>query len=357
MRSSLFIALMLYVLFFCHALIMALFVLIAVTYWLFAARRLRDFVKCAWPIVTLAPMVLVWFTLASKHPQTDIAIEWDLSWINTTDGYYSYFANWINPKDPGWGRVTGFMPRLLGVRPSLLVTLSGIMLFTLPFLAGGRISKSRVRLIPFLSITLLLLFLPNVLFGSAFTFQRFTFLAMPLFLIMIDAANDHGRIQRYLRLFAPVIAFGWVAYMSINALQFNKDSDGFEDVISKMEPHKSALSLIFSKDDRRSIAPPFLHFPAWYSAINLGITNPSFAVGYGMPVIYKPGYAPWLNFQGLVWNPKLFDWQAHEGYKYDYFVVRTPVDVSNFIFRTAPCGIDLVMHSGQWWLYRRTPDC
>ena len=357
LRSSLLIALMLHVLFFCHALVMALFGLIAVAYWLFSARRLRDFVKCAWPIATLIPIVFVWFAITSKHPLSNAATEWDLSWINTSDGYYSYFASWINPKDPGWGRVTGFIPRLFGARPSMAITMLGIMLFALPFLAGGRIAKSRVRLIPLLSITLLLLCLPGVLFGNVYTFQRFTFLAMPLFLIMIDSASDPGRVQRYLRLFAPVIAFGWIAYMSINALQFDKESDGFETVISQMEPGKRAVSLIFSRDDSHSIVPPFLHFPAWYSAINIGITNPSFAETYVQPVAYKTEYIPKIKFEGFAWNPQWFDWQAHEGYKYDYFVVHAPVDRGAFIFRTATCGISLVTHSGQWWLYQRSPAC
>ncbi|MGC2048077.1 MAG: hypothetical protein WA635_05660, partial [Gallionella sp.] len=310
-----------------------------------------------WPLVTLVPVVLVWFVLASSHPLSNSPIEWDLSWINTTDGYYSYLASWSNPQASGWGRVTGFLPRLLGVRPSLFVTLTGILLFALPFLAGGRIGGSRVRLIPLLSIALALLFLPSVLFGNVFTVQRFVYLAMPLFLISIDPAIDPGRKQRYVRLFAPLIAFGWIACMSINALQFNKDSDGFETVLSKMEPHKSAVSLIFSRDDSHSIAPTFVNFPAWYSAIKIGITNPSFAETYMQPVVYKPEYVPRIKFQGFPWNPQRFDWQVHEGYKYDYFVVRAPVDVSTFIFRTAPCGMELLTHSGLWWLYRPAPGC
>lgn len=357
LRSSLLFSLMLYVLFFCHALVMALFALIALAYWLFSARRLRDFVKCAWPLATLVPVVLVWLALTGKHPLTNSAIEWDLSWINTTDGYYSYFAGWINPKEPGWGRVTGFIPRLLGVRPSMAVTLMGIMLFVLPFLAGGRIAKSRLRLIPLLSVVLLLLFLPSFLFGNVYNFQRFTFLAMPLFLVLIDAPSDTGRTRRYLRLLAPVIALGWIAYMSGNALQFNKESDGFESVVSQMEPGKRAVSLIFSRDDSRSIVPPFLHFPAWYSAIKAGITDPSFAENYVQPVAYKPEYVPKIKFQGFAWNPQWFDWQAHEGYKYDYFVVHAPVDGGAYIFRTATCGIYQVAHSGQWWLYRRDTAC
>jgi hypothetical protein len=357
LRSSLLIALMLYVLFFCHALIMALFVLIAVAYWLSSVRRMRDFVSCAWPIATLVPIVLVWLAVTSKHPLTNSAIEWDWSWVNTTDGYYAYFSSWINPKEPGWGRVTGFIPRLLGVRPGLPVTLAGLMLFALPFLAGGRIARSWPRFIPLLSIVLLLLLLPSFLFGNVYTFQRFTFLALPLFLVAIDAPAVPGRAQRNVRMIFPLIAFGWIAYMSSNALQFNQESDDFETVVAQMEPDKRAASLIFARDDSRSIVPVFLHFPAWYSAIKSGISNPSFAENFVQPVAYKPEYVPKVKFQGFAWNPQWFDWQAHEGYKYDYFVVRAPVDGGAFLFRTATCKIYLAARSGQWWLYRRDAGC
>ncbi len=356
-RASLLNAVLLYLLFFSHALIMALFSMIAAAYWLASAPRLRDLIKCAWPMLALAPAVLVWLFLASKHPVTNAPVEWDLSWINTSDGYYDYFAHWTNRNEPGWGRVTGFIPRLLGVRPEIVFTLLGIALFALPFLAGGRITRSRARWLPLLCIVLLLLLLPSFLFGNVYTFQRFTFLAMPLFLVVMDAGKSMSRAQRTLRMIAPVVAFGWVAFMANNALQFNKDGAGFEDILSKMEPGKRALSLVFETDDSHSIAPTFLHFPAWYSARRSGVSDPSFAENYAQPVVYKPEYVPKARFQGFVWNPQWFDWQGYDGYKYDYFVVRAAVDASDYLFRTAACGISLEAHSGQWWLYRRDSNC
>jgi hypothetical protein len=145
--------------------------------------------------------------------------------------------------------------------------------------------------------------------------------------------------------------------MSFNALQFNKDAEGFENVRMKMEPGKRTASIIFSREDSSSIAPTFLHFPAWYSAIDKGITNPSFAETYVQPVAYKSTYIPKITFQGFTWNPQKFNWQIHEGYKYDYFVIHAPVDAGGFLFKTASCGVKLVSHSGLWWLYQKDPNC
>jgi hypothetical protein len=357
LRASLLVTLLLFALFFSHALVLGFFSLIALAYWLFSVRSVRDFIKCAWPLAAVAPLVLVWFVQASNHPLSNFPIGWDLSWLTTGDYYYSNFATWANPDNPGWGRINGFIPRLLGARPGLFITMLGIFMFALPFISGGRISKSRVRLIPVLAITLVLLLVPTLLFGNMYTFQRFTFLAMPFLLVMIDKPAMDSRQYSYLRMLAPAIAFGWIGYMSVNALQFNNDMQGFDAIIAKTETGKRSLSLVFKRDDSYSIAPTFLHFPAWYSALKSGVTDPSFAVTYVQPVSYKPEYIPKAKFEGFEWNPKWFDWQKFDGDLYDYFIVRAPEDTGGYLFRTAPCKIELAAHEGLWWLYRKGPNC
>lgn len=357
LRSSLAILLMLVVLFFSHALILGFFSLIALAYWLFSVRRLRDFIKCAWPMAAIAPLVLIWLAVASKHPLSNFPVGWDLSWFATEDYYYSTIATWANPDNPGWGRINGFIPRLFGVRPQIFFTLLGIFIFALPFLSGGRISKSRVRLAPFLLVTLVLLLLPTLLFGNMYTFQRFTWLAMPLYLMMIDRPVNAGRAQYSLRLLAPLVAFCWIAYMSVHALQFNRDMQGFDEILTKTETGKRSLSLVFARDDSNSIAPEFLHFPAWYAAMKAGVADPSFAVTFVQPVSYKPEQIPVAKFEGFEWNPQWFDWKKFDGYQYDYFIARAPRDVGGYLFRAAPCQIELSAHAGQWWLYRKDPDC
>ena len=357
LRSSVAVTLMLFALFFSHALILGFFSLIALAYWLFSVRRVRDFIRCAWPMAAIAPLVFIWFALASNHQLGNFPTGWDLSWFRTDDDYYASMAAWADHDNPGWGRVNGFMPRLLGVRPQLFFTLLGIFLFALPFISGSRISKSRVRLIPVLAVSFILILFPTFLLGTMYAFQRFTFLVMPLYLVMIDTPVAIGRAQRYLRLLAPAIAFGWIGYMSINALQFNKDMDGFDKVLAKMEPGKRALSLVFARDDSRSIAPVFIHFPSWYSALKSGVTDPSFAVYVQQPVIYKPEQVPKAKTYGFEWNPQWFDWQKFDGSKYDYFVARAPVDMGAYLFRAAPCKIELAAQEGQWWLYRKDQNC
>jgi hypothetical protein len=100
-----------------------------------------------------------------------------------------------------------------------------------------------------------------------------------------------------------------------------------------------------------------VHFPAWYSALKGGVTDPSFAVTQIQPVVYRPDRKPNVRIQGFEWFPQKFDWQYHGGRQYDYFVARAPVDHGAFLFRAATCEIFLEAHAGRWWLYRRDPRC
>lgn len=356
-RVSLLIAAMLYLLFFAHALILGLFWLIAAAYWASIANGMRDFFRRAWPLLALSPAVLGWFYMALKHPVVNTPIEWDLSWFNTIDGYYDLLAAWNDQGETGFGRVNGFLPRLLGLRPDWMVTVFGLLLFALPLLAGARIARLLTRMVPLLCLVPVLMLLPSYLFGNVYTSQRFTLLAMPLFLLLLNPGVQSGGARLYLRLLAPVVAFGWIAFMTNNALKFDRDAAGFNDILADMAPGKRALSMVFEREDSHSIAPTFLHYGAWYAARKSGVTDPSFAGNYAQPIAYKPEYAPKATFQAFAWNARYFNWNAHQGYKYDYFIVRAPVDGGGYLFRTANCQVPLIAHSGMWWLYQPDVAC
>ncbi len=357
-QSALLMISMLYLLFFSHALILALFGGIAAIYWWCLARRFKDFLQMAWPLLTPLPLLIGWIVINQGHPMSKLPIEWDLSWFSTIDSYYVFMASWVNPEHIEWGRVNGFIPRLLGVRPGVITTLFGLMLFLLPLFAGYRITSSRARLIPLGVVAAVLLLSPSLFFGVAFVFQRFTFLALPFFFFMLDGPRVVIRpYQRVLRGLAPVIAFSWIAFMTSNALQFNQDAEGFESIFGKMEPGKRALSMIFERDDSYSIAPTFVHFAAWYSALKSGVTDPSFAVTQVQPITYRLDQQPTVRIQGFEWFPQKFDWQYHAGRQYDYFVARAPVDHGELLFRAATCQIELLAQKGHWWLYRRSSEC
>jgi hypothetical protein len=358
--SSLLMAGALNLLFFCHALIFGFFVIIAVAYWLFRARRSRDFIALAWPVLTTIPAVIAWIILNRSHPAaTTTTTFWDLSWFNSIDPYYSSIAAWRNSREPGWGwgRITGIIPRLLGARPDLPSLIVGLSLFAIPILAGGRFARSIPRLIPFAVCLCILLFIPSFVFGTGFVFHRFTLFMLPFFLAALDFSTQEEIVahRKWLWPAIPVIAFSWMALMINRTLLIDKQMEGFATILDRMEPGKRTLSMIFARDDPASISPTFIHFPTWYSALKQGITDPSAASFLQMPVAFRSGKMPRAAIMGFDWNPQWFDWREYNADRYDYFIVRSESDMTGQLFRDAPAGLILLNHAGDWYLYGHNP--
>ncbi len=356
-RSALGMILALYLLFFSHVLVLALFAAIATLQWWSTRSDLKAFVRSAWPLLTPLPLALLWLADNAAHPMSRLPPEWDLSWWTTLDSYYTQFAEWRTSHPSGWGRVSGLLPRLLGLRPDVLLTVAGLGLLLLPFAAGGQLTAQRQRYLPAVLIMAVLLLAPSEIFGVSFVFQRFTFLLLPLALAVIDAAPRPPRGRSRLRALAPVAATVWIGLMTVHALRFDDETRGFSQLLAQMEAGKRVLSLSFLHDDADSIAPTLVHLVAWYAALKGGVSDPSFAVTQVQPVVYAPQHMPTVRILGFEWFPQTFAWQYHAGWQYDYFVARAPADYGALLFRDASCWIDLVAQSGKWWLYRRAEHC
>jgi hypothetical protein len=126
----------------------------------------------------------------------------------------------------------------------------------------------------------------------------------------------------------------------------------FGQVLAMMRPDKKILGLVFDEGDIFRIQPPYLHFGAWYQASKLGESFPSFAYdppAFQMPVRYRG--TPWS--MPSVWNPSEFNWKIHEGWRYDYFLVRSQ-GPRPALFRDAGPSIELIAQRGAWLLYGRT---
>lgn len=72
--------------------------------------------------------------------------------------------------------------------------------------------------------------------------------------------------------------------------------------------------------------------------------------------LYRPDSTPPIKI-GFEWRPDTFTWTQWGGNSYRYFVVRAPFEVEREMFRQAPCRVTLTAHSGDWWLYERSPLC
>jgi hypothetical protein len=358
-KNLLWIALLLNLLFFCHALICAFAALIGIFYTACEGRSFRRTLTFCLTCSSVLPLALVWLWKSRQvHPTRYAFTQWDLGWFDTIEPYYKGLASWAEPVHPGWGRISGFVPRLLGVEPRLEYVLVASALFLMPVLAGSRFSRRLAVWTPFLVCALVLLFAPSVWLGTAFVFQRFTVFALPFFLIALSAGTPVSqRRQNLFRVAGVLIVTAWIAAICVRTKAYDREAIGFTSVLSKMEPNQRVLSLDFERDSTATISPSFAHFAAWYSAEKQGIVDPSNAYWYVELIRYNPGKVPKAKLWDFEWNPAEFSWDSYEGGKYRYFLVSALSDQGSSIFRDAKCPVHLKYSASIWWLYEQDSRC
>ena len=343
-------------LFFCHALTCVFFGLIGGFILLLSGKTPGAAIRRILPLVSVVPVMILWGTRTIGNPLARMPVIWDLNWFTTEDAYYGALARWTTPGGWGWGRAAGMFPRLLGTRPGVLPTLVGLALFLIPVGAGARFTRRPALWAPLIVCLATLLFMPGGMFANDLLFQRFTIFALPLFLITLTEPAGR-RWPRWLWPACALVVTGWIGFVSANAIRYQADADGFEQILARMEPRDRALSVIFDRDSDGTIAPPFLHFPAWYSAVKGGLVDPSAAGLHVELVLFRPGSEPPARLLAFEWNPGVFEWERFGGARYRYFVVRAPLDLGARMFQGATCAVRLAHHVNSWWLYEKAPGC
>lgn len=357
-RASILIALLFNFLLFCHALALVLFGTIAALFWICKAKSVKSLIAHAWPLATAIPPALIWLASTSSHPAVSVPDLWDMDWFSTVEPYYAVYASWTDEGTSAWGRVNGLFPRLLGARSENFALVTGLLLVALPFCIA-RFRFSLPRFIPFGVCVIVLLLVPSYLFGTFYIYQRFTQYILPFYLLLFLPVEKLSLSlpTKALRLLPPVIAYLWIGMMAHRALDFDRDGQDFKQAIASVPEQKRALSLVFLRDDNFSIAPTFLHFPAWYSALKTGVVDRNFALTQVQPVVYRPEVmttAVKIN----EWDPQGFFWADEDGSRYDYFIARAETNVAQEWAPYIRCPLQLLTNIGAWWIYRRSdPNC
>lgn len=355
------------VLFFCHALVLAYCFAVAAVFWLGGApwrgstRSLFEWMGLRlWPLLGVLILAVLWLSRSSTHASVSVPVQWDLGWWQATEGYYNS-ATWVFEHFVGWGRVAGLFPWVLGLRSGAIAIVLGMLLLAVPFLLGQRVIPQRARVTPFLTLMLCLLLVPSFVFGTAFVFHRYAILFFPLYVLMFGrtqgvAVNPLRRMR--LNGLVAVAVVIWITLFSVKAVEFNRAALAFREVTDQVPRDARVLSLVFYVDDENSIAPTLLHFPTWLSTTRGSLVDAGFTGTHIQLVAYRSGMLPKASVVDYFeWRPHLFDWQLHQGDHYDHFVVRSPTDVSSWLFRAATCPPKLVAARLDWWLYVRDEEC
>jgi len=345
------------VLFFCHALICALFGLCAVLYILGTQQSLKAATLRLLPLSAVVPIALLWLHKARANSSAQDPIFGDWNWLTTEEQYYQSLSQELHFHLPYWGRLPGFTSNLLGLFPSWFHLAIAVTLFALPLCAGYRIHDRWVRRLPIVLCLAILLFCPSKVLGTDYIYQRFTMFAVPLYLLALRPPSGFTTRSVAIKSAAILMVAGLVTAAVARAVTFRREAQGFQDALALMVPGQRALSLVFDHGDGVSIAPTFLHFPCWYTAEGHGLVDPSAAVFLPELVLYRPGAAPQAVLVDFEWDPSEFNWQEYSAGQYRYFIVRSQEDLTATLFSSVPCPVDLLLHQEKWWLYQRGAAC
>jgi hypothetical protein len=233
------------------------------------------------------------------------------------------------------------------------------MLWAAPVLFGLRPRRdSLAPYVPLLAFSLVWLFVPAVLFGTYFVYQRFIIFALPFYLLIFAGPVIRG--ARFINLITVGIVTVFIGYTGHNLYQFRLEQQDFVRLMNAMEPGQRALFNV-SRDDGASPAfdhqATYLQWPMWYAAERQGWADFSFAIFFPQPVQYRQ--PPLLLFD-LIDRGQPFNWQQHDGATYRYFILRGDSELTvqwlTTILGNGQCEIKQVPGFGSWHLLERG-DC
>lgn len=321
-----------HLMFVAHAILFGLCGLIAAAVVLLRAPSLRAaMVRCI-PLLGALPLTVGWVT-----------------YTHSTEAMAQDPAVWAH----GWYRIPELASLTVGLPPSLTSLGSSGLLLTIPFLLGARPARQLYRWAPFALVVVLFMVSPHKILGTSLLYNRFAVLVLPTLLYALDWRQS-AEYPAWRHALAPLLAAAWITSLGLRFWGFNMEVGEFRPLIDSMPAHRRVLYFATSTQSDFIPYPVFVYFGTWYQVERGGMVDFSFADFFLPRFRYKPDSKPPLP-PLFRWRPWLFRWNQHGGELYDYYLVRSPVDLGRRIFYGASEPIFRERRHGQWWLYRRGP--
>lgn len=332
LRNGLGIALFAIILFFCHVIVLGIASLVSLGYVLgIHYRDLKALLVRALPYTAPLPLIGVWMAVTYES-EARVQNE------PVVFGSFSYRLLQLLAQPAGREDFQS--------SPAIVLVVTATVLL-LPWLSGARFSPRPERWLPGTLALLAFLIAPHYIFSTAYFFQRLGLFLVPLWLMAWDSPKQQGLIDR---IAIPVVLL-WVVVSTARFAAFARETETFDTLMTRIEPGRSVAAMPYDYQSPLFGMPVYLHFPAWYQAKHGGVVDFSFADFYSSMARYRENVGPRL-VEDVGWFPNTFDWDKHGGSRYDYFVVKSNIDVSSSIFKDALPRVEPVARSGWWWLYR-----
>lgn len=269
-------------------------------------------------------------------------------WLFLTRSQEAQVSDQLFIGNYGLHRIIEMFTQVLGQPPIPEYILLGAVLYFIPFFLGAEFSKRFADWIPFIFCSSVFIFLPMHFFGTGFLYPRFSILLLPFFLLTLKKRKTSNTV--FLQSIIIIFIIILLVIPIYNFLEFRREYRGFDRILEELEPNQRILSMIFERNSDYFQTPVYLHFPLWYQVEKEGIVDFNFSLFFPEIVRYRDEMTPSVSFN-FEWNPGSFDWEHHEAYLYDYFIIRSPREIGSLLFNSKEKRVKLISHYGKWWLY------
>ena len=231
------------------------------------------------------------------------------------------------------------------------------VLLSCPLLLKNQLNfKNVLCFVPVAIALFIYCFAPAFALKTAFLYQRFALFFLPAwaFVFIAGASLKQPSVSSKLACVVLALCTWWPIYNhTVESVRFDKESADFEIILAVLEPNKRALYLSIDNyspaDGHQNI---YLHYGSWYQADKKGYVDFNFAWFPPQMLRFKTDNETEIR-PGFEFQPKTFDWNAHKGDRYEYFIFRSEdtLDTRDY-FRGAPCAPELFVKKGVWSVYQ-----
>jgi len=343
-------------LFFCHGLVFLFACASGVCFVLVRQPRLAHKVRALAPFVPLG-LLCIAYTI----------------WSHASDPVLGETIDNVTAVD--WGWTDRVAKRLLSL-PVFVWSLTKegayylpvlVLMVAAPWIWRDRINRDRAAIVPMAVVALIWMLVPSTAMNTGFLYQRFAVFLLPAYALMFVATkpSEEGTLRAasgsalsrlrgsgvQLAMIAGCLIF--LTDQSIRLHRFVAENAALEELLARMEPGHRALNLAFDRESAAYRSPAaYMHQAVWYQADQHGFVDPNFATFVPEIVRFRPEQHP-TGAQKIDEYPETFEWKKDSGRIYRYFFVRKAEPLAADFFANSECDVELLMHSGEWWLYER----
>lgn len=298
---------------------------------LFFGLRGRDRWRSLAALAAVVPLVAAWFIGVQLSAPNSTGIP-------TVLGY-------------GIERLTRFPNHLVGIPGELSYTALGLLALAGPFFAGARPVAFGWRWAPLCCAAGLYLVFPHDVMGTAFIYPRYAVFVVPALLVALRPGPGLGPGSRAGRALIVAVAAVAAAANTFRFVAYEREARPFAEIIRHVEPGSRVLGLTYGARSEAIGYPVYLHWVCWLQVERHAVADFSFAEFFPNRFRYKQGQDPRLP-DHVEWVPQRFDWRAHDGASYDYFLIRNaPLMAPRNL--AGASGVELVVESPPWSLVRQ----